>query len=78
MGAKRSSETSVDFQRTIRRYIPEVGTLHNNRFENLKPYTNSYFPEIRNVPQKLEQTDVQNKRNIFSKFYRIQNSLSTL
>jgi hypothetical protein len=34
-----SSDTSVDFQRTTRSYIPEGGTLHNHRYENLKPYT---------------------------------------
>jgi hypothetical protein len=33
-----SSETSVDIQRTTRRYIPEDGTLHNHRCENLKSY----------------------------------------
>jgi hypothetical protein len=33
-----SSETSVDFQRTTRRYIPEDSTLHNHRCENLKSY----------------------------------------
>jgi hypothetical protein len=33
-----SSETSVDFQRTTRRYIPEDSTLHNYRCENLKSY----------------------------------------
>jgi hypothetical protein len=32
------SETSVDFQRTARRYIPEYSTLHNHRCENLKSY----------------------------------------
>jgi hypothetical protein len=31
-----SSETSVDFQRTTRRYIPEGRTLHKHRCENLK------------------------------------------
>jgi hypothetical protein len=36
--AIRSSETSVDFQRTTRRYIPEYSTLHNHRCENLKSY----------------------------------------
>jgi hypothetical protein len=30
-----SSETSVDFERTTRRYIPEDKTLHNHRCENL-------------------------------------------
>jgi hypothetical protein len=33
-----SSETSVDSQRTTRRYIPEDGTLQNYRCENLKSY----------------------------------------
>jgi hypothetical protein len=39
MEAICSSETSVDFQRTTRRYIPEDGTLHNHHCENLKTYT---------------------------------------
>jgi hypothetical protein len=39
MEAKSSSETSVDFQRTTRRYIPEHRTLHNHRCENLKYYS---------------------------------------
>jgi hypothetical protein len=29
-----SSEVSVDFQRTTRRYIPEDRTLYNYRYEN--------------------------------------------
>jgi hypothetical protein len=33
-----SSETSVDFQWTTRRYIPEEKTLHNHWRENLKSY----------------------------------------
>jgi hypothetical protein len=33
-----SSETSVDFERTTRRYIPDDSTLHNHRCENLKSY----------------------------------------
>jgi hypothetical protein len=36
-----SSETSVDFQQTTRRYIPEDGTLYNHRCENLTSYTES-------------------------------------
>jgi hypothetical protein len=32
------SETSVVFQQTTRRYIPEDSTLHNHRCENLKSY----------------------------------------
>jgi hypothetical protein len=31
-----SSETSVNFHRTTRRYVPEYGTLHNHCCENLK------------------------------------------
>jgi hypothetical protein len=38
MEAIWSSETSVDFQRTARCYIPEDGTLQNHRCENLKSY----------------------------------------
>jgi hypothetical protein len=38
MEAKVSPETSVDFQRTIWRYIPEYRTLHYNGCENLKSY----------------------------------------
>jgi hypothetical protein len=33
-----SSETSVDFQQTTRRCIPEDRTLHNHRCKNLKSY----------------------------------------
>jgi hypothetical protein len=36
------SETSVDFQQTSRRYIPEDSTLHNHRCENLKSYMNLF------------------------------------
>jgi hypothetical protein len=42
MEAMCSSETSVDIQRTARRYIPEVDTLHNHRCENLKSYISKY------------------------------------
>jgi hypothetical protein len=38
MEAPCSSETLVDSQRTIRRYIPEDITLYNHRRENLKYY----------------------------------------
>jgi hypothetical protein len=38
MEAICSSETSVDFQRITRRYIPEDIGLHNHRCENLKSY----------------------------------------
>jgi hypothetical protein len=38
MEAICSSETSVDFQQTTRRYIPEDSTIYNHRCENLKFY----------------------------------------
>jgi hypothetical protein len=38
MEAICSSETSVGFQRTTRRYIPEDNTLSNHRCESLKSY----------------------------------------
>jgi hypothetical protein len=38
MEAICSSETSVDFQRTKRRYIPEDRILHNHRCEKFKSY----------------------------------------
>jgi hypothetical protein len=37
-----SSETSVETQRTTWRYIPEDGTLHNHRCENLRDYDTGY------------------------------------
>jgi hypothetical protein len=43
-----SSENSFDFQRIVRRYIPEDRILLNHRCENLKPYSvfgeHSIFP----------------------------------
>jgi hypothetical protein len=33
-----SSETSVDFQRTVQRYIPQNINLYNDRYGNLIPY----------------------------------------
>jgi hypothetical protein len=41
LGAKYSSETSVDFQQTTRSYIPEDTTLHNDLCQNLKPHNKS-------------------------------------
>jgi hypothetical protein len=38
MEATCSSETSVVYQRTTRRYIPEDITLYNHRFENFTAY----------------------------------------
>jgi hypothetical protein len=42
MEATCSHETSVDFQRTTRSYIPEDWNLHNHRCENLKSYHFKY------------------------------------
>jgi hypothetical protein len=36
-----SSEASVDLHRIIRRYIPEDGTLHNHRYDNLRSNVDS-------------------------------------
>jgi hypothetical protein len=33
-----SSETPVDFQRTVRHYIPEDRTFHNHCYENLRSF----------------------------------------
>jgi hypothetical protein len=41
------AETSVDTQRTTRRYIPEDSTLYNLRCENLKSYIGLLFSEVR-------------------------------
>jgi hypothetical protein len=42
METMSSSETSVDYQRTTRRYAPEDRTLHNHRCENIKFYGYSF------------------------------------
>jgi hypothetical protein len=38
MEAVRTSETSVNFNVTTRRYIPEDSKLHTRRLENLKSH----------------------------------------
>jgi hypothetical protein len=38
MEAVRTSETSVNFNVTTRRYIPENSKLHSRRHENLKSH----------------------------------------
>jgi hypothetical protein len=43
MEATCSIETSVDFQRNIRRYIPGDRTLHKHSCENLKSYKREQF-----------------------------------
>jgi hypothetical protein len=46
MEAIYSSETSVDFQRTTRRYIPVDSILRNHGCENLKSYVVSFLSNI--------------------------------
>jgi hypothetical protein len=48
MEAIFSSETSVDFHRTTRRYIPEDRTLYNHGCENLKSYITLAYIAVRN------------------------------
>jgi hypothetical protein len=38
MEAIFSSETSVGYEQTTQRYIPEDSTLYNHRYENLRSY----------------------------------------
>jgi hypothetical protein len=38
MKAEYSCETSVGFERTTRRFVPEDRPLHNNHCENFQPY----------------------------------------
>jgi hypothetical protein len=48
MEATCSSETSMDFQRTTRRYIPVCRNLHNQGCENFRPYVSHGRLMIRN------------------------------
>jgi hypothetical protein len=45
-----SSETSVDNQRTTRRYVPEDGTIHNHRCDNLILLCYSYLNSWHGIP----------------------------
>jgi hypothetical protein len=50
-------EAPVDFQLTIRRYIPEDSTLHNHRCENLKSWIAfSLFPRSKHPGSNELQT----------------------
>jgi hypothetical protein len=63
------SETSVNFQRTTRRYIPEDGTLHNHRCENLTSCTvlklcfghRNIYCEVRKRMEFIPQDSVSGK-----------------
>jgi hypothetical protein len=50
MEAKDLQETSIDFQCSARRYIPEDMTIHDCRYENLK-YGNKLF----HLPKQIER-----------------------
>jgi hypothetical protein len=51
MQAKCFSETPVDLQRSRRQCIPEAGTLHNHRCENLRPYIFISPPRMKDLLQ---------------------------
>jgi hypothetical protein len=53
MEAICSSETSVDLQRTTRRYIPDDSTLHNHRCKNLKSCILNLGGKVARVPPGL-------------------------
>jgi hypothetical protein len=48
-------EDGGDMFRTTRRYIPEDGTLHNHRFENLKSYITDLICKIVNRVDKTNR-----------------------
>jgi hypothetical protein len=54
-----SSETSADFQRTTRRYIPEGRTLHNHRCENLRSYIIKFIPRITHRNNTCERAQIK-------------------
>jgi hypothetical protein len=53
MEAIYTSETSVDFEQTARRYVIEDSTLHNHGFENLRYLSGlnffTGFPSLRKL-----------------------------
>jgi hypothetical protein len=71
MEATFSSETSVDFQRTTLRFIPENRTLHNHRCENLISYISNKMCFYR---QKALHVHI----NLILSTYYTQNSMMTL
>jgi hypothetical protein len=57
MEAKLSFETTVDFQRTTQRYIPEDRTLHNHRCDNLKPLYRYLLCRVQNISDNASSSD---------------------
>jgi hypothetical protein len=69
MEAIYSSETSFDFQRTTRRYIPEDSTLHNHRCENLKSCPQSIlFPQCMRSSFTFIRNNRQNSSFVYFNF----------
>jgi hypothetical protein len=55
MEATCSSETTIEFYRTIRRYIPEARTLRNHRCENLRSYIMQDCLSLRMLVQNVAE-----------------------
>jgi hypothetical protein len=61
-----SSESSVDFQRTARHYIPEDRPLHNHCCESLKSYIFQInLLKLRITPKETKKYDVSFSRYFF-------------
>jgi hypothetical protein len=58
MEAVRTSETSVNFNVTTRRYIPEDSKLHIRHRENLKSFTN--FRVSKNATKENNKAIINN------------------
>jgi hypothetical protein len=60
------SETSVAFQWTTQRYIPEDRTLHNHRCENLKSYSLFLFTVLLRTGSRIPLLGNHNSRVQFT------------
>jgi hypothetical protein len=63
MEATCSSETSADFRRTTRRYIPEDRTCYNHGYENLKSYKGGEEEEEEKKKKKRRRIREGGRRN---------------
>jgi hypothetical protein len=57
MKAKLLSETTVDFQWTTQRYIPEDRPLHNHWCDNLKPLYRYMLCRVQNISDNASPSD---------------------
>jgi hypothetical protein len=66
MEAVRTSETSVNFNVTTRRYIPEDSKLHTSRRESLKCHIISFsgFVNAKNPPSHWDNKNVYCLRDV--------------